>query len=387
VRLSPIAPGARAAWAEGMRVSLPTSVLERVGWLKAIDASGDLAISEPATSISDDDVARLRERCAFTDRPPPSARLPISYRYVPGWARAAAASAIGRWNRRRVASWARFPAWPIDVSADVLSDLGRSTQDGRCGSPTPVVLTHDIDSAEGLRNLVETFLPLEEASGARSISYVVPCAWPIDHGLAGNVVARGHHVGVHGYDHSNTTAFAGSSERARRLDAARSFADRYQAAGYRAPSLLRTRALLLDLNGRYRYDSSIPTSGGLFPVPNNGCATARPFVVAGMFELPLTLPRDGSLRFLGYSPDEIAGMWTECAHVVAKAQGVVVLLTHCERRFSGHPRMIDAYRRFLEYIRDRPREYRFTSAEAVIEQARQRRATPALGDTPRDVQA
>ena len=68
----------------------------------------------------------------------------------------------------------------------------------------------------------------------------------------------------------------------------------------------RTRALLRDLSGRYRYDTSIPTSGGLFPVPNNGCASARPFATEGMLELPLSMPRDGSLRFLGYSPGEIA---------------------------------------------------------------------------------
>jgi peptidoglycan/xylan/chitin deacetylase (PgdA/CDA1 family) len=382
VRLAAIAPEARAAWAEGLHVSLPASVLERAGWSRAIDAHGDLAISAASASVSDDDVARLRERCAFTDHPPLSARLPVSYQYVPGWARAMAASAIGRWHRRRIDRLAGFPAWPIDVSADVLSDLGRSTTDGRCSTPTPVVLTHDIDSAEGLTNLVKRFLPLEEAAGARSTSYIVPCAWPIDHGLVADVIARGHQVGVHGYDHGNTTPFAAADERRRRLDAARTFADRYDADGYRAPSLLRTRALLQDLNGRYLYDSSIPTSGGPFPVPNNGCATTRPFLVAGMFELPLTMPRDGSLRFLGYTPGEIADMWTACAEVVARARGVVVLLTHCERRFSGHPGMIDAYRRFLQFVRDRSEWFAFTTAARVIEQARHAVA-PAAGAAPR----
>jgi len=47
------------------------------------------------------------------------------------------------------------------------------------------------------------------------------------------------------------------AESRRRLDAARGFADRYNATGYRAPSLLRTRALLKDLSTRYRYDSSM----------------------------------------------------------------------------------------------------------------------------------
>jgi peptidoglycan/xylan/chitin deacetylase (PgdA/CDA1 family) len=390
VRLTSIDPASRAAWAQGLRVSLPESMLDRVGWLRAIDANGDLAIAQPSAAITISDVADLRERCAFTDRPPLSARLPISYRYVPGWARAIAASAIGRWNRRRAGRWAGFPGWPIDLSADALNDLSDSTPATGLDAPTPVILTHDIDSAEGLINLLERFVPLEEAVGARSISYIVPCAWRLDHSLIGDLVARGHRVGVHGYDHSNTTPFAAAGERRRRLDAARGFADRYDATGYRAPSLLRTRALLKDLSTRYLYDSSIPTSGGLFPVPNNGCATARPFVIegiVGIVELPLTMPRDGSLRFLGYSPDEIAQMWIDCADTIASSRGVVVLLTHCERRFSGHPGMIEAYRRFLQFVRDRPNRFVFSNPEDAIERATRHQASPATDASKRTVRA
>jgi peptidoglycan/xylan/chitin deacetylase (PgdA/CDA1 family) len=382
VRLTSIDPVSRAAWAEGMRVSLPHSMLDRAGWLRAIDGNGNLAISGPSAPIGVSDIAGLRERCAFTDRPPLSARLPISYRYVPGWARAIAASAIGRWNRRHANRWAGFPDWPIDLSVDVLNDLSDSTPAAGLDGPTPVILTHDIDSGEGLINLLERFVPLEEAAGARSISYIVPCAWELDHSLIGDLVARGHRVGVHGYDHSNRTPFAPEDERRRRLDAARQFADRYNAAGYRAPSLLRTRLLLKDLSTRYQYDSSIPTSGGLFPVPNNGCATARPFVVEGIVELPLTMPRDGSLRFLGYSPEEIAQMWVECADTIASSRGVVVLLTHCERRFSGHPGMIEAYRRFLQFVRDRSDRFVFSNPEDVIERAMRHQTLPA-NDTAR----
>jgi hypothetical protein len=108
--------------------------------------------------------------------------------------------------------------------------------------------------------------------------------------------------------------------------------------------------LLRDLAGLYRYDSSIPTSGGLFPVPNNGCASARPFVLEGIVELPLSLPRDGSLGFLGYRPDDILALWQRCATEIADAGGIVVLLTHCEARFSGNAAMLGIYRRFLEFV-------------------------------------
>src|SRR5262249_35574377 len=213
-----------------------------------------------------------------------------------------------------------------------------------------VVLTNESERAEGLSNLVSSFLPIEEAAGAQSTSYIVPCAWTVDASLVGELTSRGHDVGVHGYDHSNRTPFADADERARRLDAGSDFGARHGATGYRAPSLLRTRALLRDLGPRFRYDSSIPTAGGLFPTPNNGCATARPFVLERIVELPVSLPRDGMLRFLGYRPDEIVGLWIRCAELIAKSGGVVVLLTHCERRFTGHAPMLDAYRRFVAYV-------------------------------------
>jgi peptidoglycan/xylan/chitin deacetylase (PgdA/CDA1 family) len=274
----------------------------------------------------------------------------VSYQYAPGWMRAIVGSSLGRWNRSRSARWAEFPSWPLDLSADFIADMTETAPPGAPGAKTPVLLTHDIDSPEGLVRLVSDFLPLEEQLGARSTSYVVPCAWPIDYGLTDAVVSRGHDLGVHGYDHSNRTAFADATERTRRLDGASAFAERYRIVGYRAPSLLRTRALLRDLGRRYRYDSSIPTSGGLFPVPNNGCASARPFVTENTTELPLSMPRDGSLRFLGYAANEIAALWIACADAIANARGVVVMLTHCERRFSGNAPMLAAYRTFLEYV-------------------------------------
>jgi len=120
------------------------------------------------------------------------------------------------------------------------------------------------------------------------------------------------------------------------------------------------------LSARYRYDTSIPTSGGLFPAPNNGCATARPFLVEQIVELPVTLPRDGTLRFFGHRPDEILRMWIDCADLVARARGVVVLLTHCERRFSGHPAMLDAYRRFLEHVAAHADRFAFSTPSRVL---------------------
>jgi peptidoglycan/xylan/chitin deacetylase (PgdA/CDA1 family) len=358
-----VGPYAWASWAEGLHFKLPADLPQRLRW--RLSASGELSIDHASLPVPPDSIVRQRERAAFTEQPPASARLPISYQRVPGRLRAAIGSVIGRWNRGRADRWAAFPSWPLDLSADLLFDLSAATTP-RTSEPVPVVLTHDIDSPEGLRNLVDRFLPAEEAAGARSTNFIVPCAWEVDGGAVQAIMGRGHDVGVHGYDHSNLTPFASEAERRRRLDAARPFATKYGAVGYRAPSLLRTRALMCDLAGRYRWDSSIPTSGGLFPVPNNGCASARPWAIGGILELPLSMPRDGSLRFLGYSPDEIAALWIDCADLIARSSGTVMLLTHCERRFSGDGRMFDAYRRFLDHVRTHPERFYFTRAIDIV---------------------
>jgi len=330
----------RVRWAKGMWVNLPAPLARCVA---------SFAFDEPDTrALAHTSANQLRMFAAYTPDPPASARLPINYRRVPGPARRLVARAIGRvqWTRR--SSWSRFPGWPIDLSADVAADLGDSPRISF--SRTPVLLTHDIDSAEGLENLVRLFLPIEEAFGARSTNYIVPCAWPLNHALINEVACRGHEIGVHGYDHANRTPFLPAQHRLQRLARGKEFGDCYCAVGYRAPSLLRTKELLADLAALYRYDSSIPTAGGPFPVANNGCASGRPWRIGKIWELPITLPRDGSLQFLGYSPDLIARLWQETAQILARSGAIVSLLTHCEAGFSGNARMLGAYRAFIEFV-------------------------------------
>lgn len=336
------------AWTAGRVFCLPLPVLEELSQHGCGDAAEGLTLPRDLRLRAPGAAAALRERAAFTETPPVTSRLPVSYHVVPGWARALAASAIGRWKRRSMHQWAAFPMFPLDLSADFLADLEQAP--APAPARTPVLVSHDIDSPEGLHNLVHQFLPLEESVGARSSNYVVPCAAPMDDGLLRETLGRGHEIGIHGTDHSNRTPFLDDASRRERLDRGRAFGDRYNAIGYRAPSLLRTRALLHDLASRYHYDSSVPTSGGLFPVPNNGCASARPYRIGALHELPVSLPRDGTLRFLGHAPRQISRLWLECANWIAESRGVVVLLTHCERRFSGNPPMLRAYREFLEAI-------------------------------------
>lgn len=342
-------------WALGQSFSLPVALRELLT---------ERAPRESLAALASSVAPALRARAMYTEVKPASSRLPFSYRLVPGPLRRAIASVVGRWQRSQQHRWARFPGWPIDLSADFASDLAGLPRTVP-GGLTPVVLSHDLDSPEGLRNLVERFLSIEETVGGRSVNFVIPFGGPLDHALIGEVQSRGHEIGIHGFDHSNRTPFVPAEERRARLDAARPLIERYGVVGYRAPSLVRTRALIADLRRLYRYDSSIPTSGGPFPVPNNGCASARPFPLCGFWEIPVSMPRDGTLRFLGHTPGEISRIWRDCAERIARSGGVVVLLTHCERGFSGNEAMLSAYRQLVEDLAADGR-YEFTTMSALL---------------------
>lgn len=339
------------AWAQGLTVSLPSYLFEH---LQTYYDKDELYIR---SEIFNPETAQLA-KCAledvrlcaiFTNQPPISSRLSINYQKIPAGLRDIVAKIIGRIKRRQVSSWAKFPSWPLDLSADFIADIARPRHFS-VNQLTPVLLTHDLDSPEGLKNAVNDFLDIEEAVGARSCHYIVPSSWPIHPDLLIEIHQRGHEVGIHGFDHSNKTPFLTIEERQQRLASANTLINQYNIYGYRAPSLLRTKGLLQDLSKFYRYDSSIPTSGGLFPVPNNGCASARPFQLEGIWEIPLSMPRDGSLLFLGYSYKEILETWIHSANLIAQSGGVVNLLTHCENRFSGKPSMRKIYQEFLEYL-------------------------------------
>lgn len=361
-------PPARLAWAAGTSFQVPPGLADALAPMTGSD--GRLRLDGPPSPEVAAEAGRatieLRTRAAFTAAKPTSSRLPIPYHAVPAPLRMATARLIGGIQRRRVARWAAFPTWPLDLSADFAADLAGLPRLAE-GAPTPVLLTHDLDSPEGVERLTDRFLSAEESVGARSTSFVVPRAWPIDHDRLTEVIDRSHAIGIHGYDHANRTPFADPAERRRRLDAAGELALRYGATGYRAPSLVRTPELLADLAERYRFDSSIPTSGGLFPVPNNGCASARPHRSHGIWEIPLSMPRDGSLLFLGHAPAEISALWRDCARRIAAAGGVVCLLTHCEERFSGGAAMFDAYRRLLDFLAEDD-AFVFSTPDAVLDE-------------------
>lgn len=325
------------AWAQGRVLTAPTHAM-RDGKLRAQE-------------LCEQDIEALRLSRVWIERAPASSRLPIPYHIIPPRLRMVLAGIMGK--RKKHALENLFPRFPVDLSADALSDaMSLANPLSRFEKP-PFITTHDIDSEEGLDHLLRYFLPIEERYGLRSVNYIVPCKWKLDHGKLNEIAQRGHQLGIHGYNHANKTPFLPEAELTARVEAARPLVERYGMTGYRAPSLCRTPALIRALKKLYRYDSSVPTTGGLFPVAGNGCASARPFTLEGMPEVPLSLPRDGHLRFLGHSAEEILTIWKNQAEYLRASHGLTHLLTHCESHFTGNPPMLKAYEAFLAHIVER----------------------------------
>jgi peptidoglycan/xylan/chitin deacetylase (PgdA/CDA1 family) len=345
--LSPVegAPLVRAVAVDGAEVALA-----------ARRADGSVALAFDPDAV----IAQLSSEVALTPRPPLSARLPFHYHRVPRRIRRGVRDALVL-LRKRGDGRERFPSWPVEPSIEVLRAVylrARQELDPalRPLSPWPgdkrfaIVLTHDIDSAEGQRVALE-LAAAERDYGLRSASYLVGRDWPLNHDALGSLLADGHELGLHDAHHDNRGAFMATELIGRRLDACRDLIERYDMTGYRSPSMLRTAQLYDALRSRFAYDSSMPDTG-LLPKPN-GCATVFPIEPCGVPMLPLTLPPDGQLVALGLGPSEVAERWIAKAEWVARAGGIAMVLTHPERGFSAEPPMQDAYRRFLAWAASR----------------------------------
>ena len=345
-----------ARWACGLPIALPVKSMTNFDRYRNGNDFALPTVLSPSEKQEVEAVARfLAGLCCFTEAPPISGRLPFSYHVIPERVRDIIAKIIGAYQKQRESAWAHFPGWPLDLSVDAWRDA--ACEQPRPERRTPVILTHDLDSPEGLDSFLEYFSSLEIAHGARSVCYIVPCKWSLNFTQLDTLTKFGHELGIHGFDHANRTPFLDRGQMDERIEAARHTLSAYPVKGYRAPSLLRTPALYSALVKHFAYDSSIPTSGGLYPCPNNGCASARPLRIRQLPVIPLSLPRDGSLRFLGYSPAFILKLWQTYSLRIAESGGIVVLLTHCEKRFSGNAAMLNVYQKFLAWVESNERLY------------------------------
>jgi peptidoglycan/xylan/chitin deacetylase (PgdA/CDA1 family) len=264
--------------------------------------------------------------------------------------------------RRIFARWIgrpRFPTWPLDDSVVhllrfyahcLLVAEGVEAAAFRwfwpAGHRAALILTHDVESAAGLRLAVE-LADLEEVRGLRSSFNIVGADYPIDPGIVAELRARGFEIGVHGVNHDRSL-FASRDGFEAALPELERLASELAAEGFRSPSTHRVIDWLGELP--FSYDCSVPHSDPFEPQPGGSC-TIWPYFLDDLVELPYTLPQDHTLfTVLGQRSIE---PWLRQLDAIEARFGLAQSLTHPDPGYLADPDKRALYVAFLDTVRDR----------------------------------
>jgi hypothetical protein len=264
--------------------------------------------------------------------------------------------------RRLYVRWSglpEFPSWPADESVVQLLRFyaycllaSSDTTEERFrwfwprGYRGALILTHDVESAEGLR-LAPDLADLEEARGLRSSFNVVGGDYPIDYGVLRELQARGFEVGLHGLRHDRSL-FASRDAFEEALPSLAARARDFGAEGFRSPATHRVPEWLGELP--LAYDCSIPHSDPYEPQPG-GCCSLWPFFLGEVVELPYTLPQDHTLFTLLRARS--VELWLAQVDLIEQRFGLVQCLSHPDPGYLGDRAKRDLYAEFLDSVVDK----------------------------------
>ena len=248
-----------------------------------------------------------------------------------------------------------FPAWPVEESLhDLYAWLFALTAE-LASAPVPfldlwpggrswaLVLTHDVETDAGQQDINLLRAP-ERELGYQSSWNFVAMRYRVDDNVVRSLQAEGCEVGVHGLHHDGRDL--GSRRMLeKRLPAMRSYAQRWNAVGFRSPGTQRQWAWMPRLG--FDYDSSYSDTDPYEPQPG-GCCTYLPYFNDDMVELPITLPQDHTLFTILQHPD--AEVWLRKAHLLRERNAMALVLTHPD--YARDPRISEGYRRLLDAFRD-----------------------------------
>jgi len=257
-----------------------------------------------------------------------------------------------------------FPAWPLELAVDrllrfyALCQLEAADVDeaefrwfwpGRYQAA--LILTHDVESADGLRLALE-LADLEEARGLRSSFNVVGQHYPIDYGIVRELRERGFEIGLHGLHHDRSL-FSSRAEFERQLPKLREAAERFGSVGFRSPATYRVIDWLPELPAMY--DCSVPHSDPYEPQPG-GCCSIWPYMIGDMVELPYTLPQDHTLFTL--LRKRSVETWLVQARSIEERFGLIQCLSHPDRGYLGDSDKRAIYRELLDAVAGRDNLWR-----------------------------
>ena len=219
-----------------------------------------------------------------------------------------------------------------------------------------VVLTHDVEGPVGMSRM-EAMADLEERYNFRSAWNLPLSQYHIDWKLIDRLRARGFEFGAHGLSHDGRL-FRSASDFSKLAPVLERLAQTHGLNGFRAPSTLRRVEWISALS--FDFDCSFSDSDPYEPQPGGTCSVF-PFFLAGLVELPYTLPQDHTMiHLLRLSPMQI---WGEKANWIESLGGMVLTLVHPD--YCGGGRYLKDYEALLKQLSEFPSAWRALPSEVA----------------------
>ena len=264
-----------------------------------------------------------------------------------------------------------FPGWPLELSVDRLARFY-----ARCllahaeveqapftwfwpeAYHAALILTHDVETGDGLRRALE-LADLEQERGFRSSFNVVAGDYPIDDGILRELADRGFEIGLHGLHHDRSL-FSSRAEFERQLPALVEAAERFGSHGFRSPATHRVLEWLPELPALY--DCTVPHADRYEPQPG-GCCSLWPYSIGRIVELPWTLPQDHILFTL--LRQRSAAVWLQQVQEIERRFGLIQCLSHPDRGYLGDADKRAHYVELLDALAERPALWRALPREVA----------------------
>jgi len=288
-------------------------------------------------------------------------RLPYGFpKIIPSYLKKRIKSIIRYSNKKANIS---FPDWPIEKSVELIRaiflecmQMQKVNTDKVKNRFWPeskkfaIVLTHDVDTAKGFKN-IDIIAAMEEEKGFVSTWFMPAKGYNKDRAILNRLLDRGHEIAMHGDYHDNGLSFLSKDKMSARFKNCFDFIERYDVKGFRAPSLFHSPILMNVLSELGFYDSSMPDTGKLSPFPHTvGCCSVFPFIVNNVLEIPISLPLDSSLIFLKFNSEDIVNIWKKKTQWLKQIGGLLLLDTHPEPHFIADSQYLQSYKLFLDEL-------------------------------------
>ncbi|MEN6321050.1 MAG: glycosyltransferase [Syntrophaceae bacterium] len=245
--------------------------------------------------------------------------------------------------------------WPIDEKASKEPEGWKGWPNGK---KFALVLTHDVETKAGLEKC-NALMEIEEKLGFRSSFGFVAGDYRVPQQLLKTIENRGFESYIHGLHH-NKNLFRSKKAFNRQSSEINSYLKKWNAVGFRSPSMFHNLDLIHGLN--VDYDASTFDTDPFEPQPD-GMSTIFPFLVSdtahqkGYVELPYTLPQD-FLLFILMMENNI-DIWKMKLDWVAKHSGMALIITHPDyMNFDGtglkhYEYPVRFYQEMLQYVKEK----------------------------------